>query len=185
MIKALVGAGSLMHRGGPVVTFPPAQERIVVDVGCGHGLSTFQLSQEFLSTGTIIGVDPRHSCLVTASRLVEKDPRVFFFQSTLEEFARVCRPKSVHYLKMHYCFSDRTFPDIQDIIYDVEHLLCENGMVDIQDYTRSFLFSELQDDSSVHPCFDWLSIQQMFSDWKCLEKNYPSKSSQRVLFQKR
>lgn len=164
------------------------QPRILLDVGCGRGLSTFQLAQEFRTADTIIGIDPDVSSLTHASQLLRHDSRVFFCRSTFEEFCRVCRPHSIHCVRMHYCLSDRTFPLLDDMMHHVDHILVKkNGMIDIQDYSHQFLFSELQNDNSINPCFDWGMIEKTLSlsSYRCRVIDYPSQSSRRLVFVKK
>jgi hypothetical protein len=164
------------------------QQRVLLDIGCGRGLSTFQLAQEFRTADMIIGIDPDLSLLTQASQLVQHDSRVLFCRSTFEEFCQVCRPHTLHCVRMHYCLSERGFPLLDDMMHRFEHILVKkNGMIDIQDYSNQFLFSELQNDKTINPCFDWGMIEKTMSQssYTCRVIDYPSPSSRRLIFVKK
>lgn len=160
--------------------------RVVLDVGCGTGWSTFQLSQQKeLKRSIIVGVDPNPKSLITASQFVKTDPRVFFIKSTFQEFTRICRPASIDYIKMYYCLSDRSFPSVDDIIDDIDRVLHPDGVLDIQDYSRRFIASELSEDETIDPLFHWPDLEKAFSCYSCMFIDYPTLSSKRMVFQKK
>lgn len=169
---------SPFHGGAPT-------SRIVLDIGCGQGLSMLPFCAQPSWSG-IIGLDTNAKALSSASRIVGTDPRVCLVHASLGEFSRECPPGLLDYVRLHYCFSDRSFPHYDDVIHDVHRLLKPEGLVDVEDYSSQFLHAELADNPSIHPFFDWPLLEKEFSySFSSQEKMYPTLSSRRMIFRKR